>query len=200
MQRRTVLTSLVLLLAVIVAAPALAHTELASTSPADGATVDAPVDAITLTFDDALLTDGQHTIGLFGPADEQVAVAAVAEVEPGQLTLPLEQGLPTAGQYTVRWIIVADDGDEQRGEFAFLATESATPDAVDDPIAQPDDTSSTPSPEPSQGTDEPSASAPRVVAADDDPADDGTNTPDVLLAVIAALAVLAVGVAVVARR
>lgn len=123
--------------------PATAHTELVASSPAAGEQVEEPLSTIALTFGDALLPDGEHAIGLFGPDGAEIAAADVAEQLEGELRLDIEVGLPSAGAYTVRWVIVAADGDEQRGEFEFVATSTATiapaePDAQD-PIAESDD-------------------------------------------------------------
>lgn len=124
--------ALVWLAAVVAVLPAAAHTELEGSEPAADATVDEPVDRVTVTFADALLQDGDHGLRVEGPNGEEVASGG-AEVEPGVLELELPAGLATPGEHTVRWIIIAADSDEQRGEFTFTATETA--------VAAPDDTS-----------------------------------------------------------
>ena len=174
-----------LLAGLLVPVGVLAHAELETSRPADGATVESPfVGPILLTFTEAMSTGSEAE--LRGPTDAIVASATVDG--PGAtMTFTLEGALDP-GEYEVRWTSVADDGHVERGTFGFTVapappTPEPTPEPTPSPSAAP--TAAPSSPPPSV---EPSASASPSPTADGS----GTaGTGDVLLPIIVAL--LAVG-------
>jgi methionine-rich copper-binding protein CopC len=95
-------------------APAWAHSRLLSTTPADAATVTAPVSEITLTFNEsihqrfsvvAVLGPG----GAYGDGSLRVVDATVH-----QAVRPLK-----SGSYHVTWRVVSGDDHPIEGEFTF---------------------------------------------------------------------------------
>lgn len=128
LRRRASVPLVVLLLLAVVGArhPATAHTDLASSSPDAGEVVTAPIDEILLTFEEALQDGGDHLIGLYAPdGDTRVDLNDTRAVSPDEVAVAVG-ALTETGVYEVRWVVIADDGDEQRGEYTFEVTASAT--------------------------------------------------------------------------
>jgi copper resistance protein C len=99
----------------LLASAALAHTGLRSSTPAKGASVEAPVEEIVLEFNDAVrltvvvLTDaggGKHALGSLPAETAPTFAVAVAE--------PL-----AAGEYVVTWRAVGADTHIVSGEIPF---------------------------------------------------------------------------------
>jgi len=103
--------------------PASAHNVLVSTSPSDGATVDAGVIQIDLTFEQAVMNtpDGAGTeISVVGPAESQPAEmtdGCVDTFNGSVISDSVDIDLP--GTYNVTWRTVSDDGHPIEGTFAF---------------------------------------------------------------------------------
>lgn len=169
---------------------ALAHAELESASPPDGAVLDTPPTEIVLTFTEALDPVKSH-MELFGPDGTQVAAGVVDPANDKSMRIdPPELG---PGAYEIRsTAFAAHDGALKREVLTFTITApsptpspttsapppSAAPSAS--PSAQP---SAVPSPTPSAG------------------GDSTASTGDVLLPIIAALVVvLLLGVMLVRSR
>lgn len=115
MRRLLPLTTCVATLAV--AAPALAHVEVKSTSPKKGTTAKGTVRAVTITFTGPLIT-GKLTV--FGPNGRQASVDAGGR-DPrntSRLVTEMRSGLKR-GTYTAKWRIRADDGHSESGSFTF---------------------------------------------------------------------------------
>ena len=101
---------------VFTAGPAVAHTELISTTPADQQTVGRTPAVVVLTFDESLLAMGTQVVvtGPEGPV--QMGAPDVAETKVSQNL----RGGP-AGHYTVAWRVTAADGHPLSGTFTFTA-------------------------------------------------------------------------------
>lgn len=110
-----------------VAAPASAHTELASSDPSAGATVDGPLDVLTLTFKPIELA-GKGVQVLDANGD---AIAAEADVAGAVVTVQPTQVLD-AGRSGVRLAVRSGDAHPIRDSFAFAVRGSAVADAADD--------------------------------------------------------------------
>ncbi|MFE6855572.1 copper resistance protein CopC, partial [Streptomyces sp. NPDC057674] len=95
---RTLILPLALTVTWAAAPPAAAHTDLVSSSPARGASLDRPPTAIRLTFSDEM-TERYAKVALTAP-DGSVADDAGLDVSGRTATLPVEPGL-AAGTYTV---------------------------------------------------------------------------------------------------
>lgn len=171
--------------ALLAAAPASAHEELVSTSPADGAVLDAVPAEVTLTFGEeveslgaaVVVTDSSGArIGDGAPVVDGVTVT--------QALLPDA----AAGAVTVAYRIVSGDGHPVSGTVAFtLELPDPTPSATETmPSAEPSASSAAPSA--SATSAEPGSAQPSASAA-------STSGPAGLpLGAVAGGAVLIVGV------
>jgi hypothetical protein len=103
--------------------PASAHNVLVSSTPTDGATVDAGVIAIDLTFEEAVMKtpDGAGTeISVMGPAEAtptEMTDGCVDTFNGSVISESVDIDLP--GTYNVTWRTVADDGHPVEGTFQF---------------------------------------------------------------------------------
>lgn len=105
-------------LSLVVATPVSAHDVLVSTSPTDGGTVDEPIDAVELTFNNPVsnefaqvtVLDGNQTSYQQGPP----------EVVGPTVTQPV--GALPDGTYDVSFRIVSSDGHPVSGTFTFTVT------------------------------------------------------------------------------
>ncbi|MGI3786226.1 MAG: copper resistance CopC family protein [Janthinobacterium lividum] len=133
----------------LVAAPAYAHDELRSSSPADGATVATPPSQVVLTFEEPPVSLGAQVVvtGPDGP------VSSGAPRLDGDDVIADVQPQTPAGRYTVQWRVTSDDGHPVSGTFAFTAQAAATgtsPSAPTSSVATPAAT-----PAPAEGRREP---------------------------------------------
>lgn len=163
-------------------ASALAHAELTRTIPADGSTVTEPVTFVSGRYTEDLTPDsnlnildaGGNTVatGAVDPDDERLMVARPAS--------PLLDGT-----YTVRSTAISSvDGHPERETWTFTVAIPATPSPSPSPTA----TSS--APVTSSPTPDASPSAGPTPAASPDPGSPTTSTTDVLLPIVAALALV----------
>jgi copper resistance protein C len=106
-------------LALAAAAPALAHTELVSTTPKSGSAVAHMPKTLVMTFTEAPLkvvsvkvlrgtTATSGVKGRFNPKNAR------------QILIPMTAG--KAGKYSVRTELIAPDGDKQLVTFGFRVT------------------------------------------------------------------------------
>ena len=134
----------VALLAVAAATPAAAHTDLISSDPADGRTLSAPPEQVTLRFGEDILDGGAKVVA----KDDRGARVDLGppEVAGPKVSVAWPQ-TAAAGTYTVAWRAVSDDGHPLEGTFAFTV-QAASPSAdPDSPAADP-----TPAADGQQGT------------------------------------------------
>ena len=106
--------------AFFVSGPALAHDTIESSSPADGATVSAGVVPIELNFAEAVMQtpDGSGTeISVTDSEGNEYADACVDSIEGGMIMDSVD--LDKAGEYTVNWRTVSEDGHPVEGAFSF---------------------------------------------------------------------------------
>lgn len=115
------------------AGPAWAHVELVATTPASGATVPAPPDGVSLEFSGPLSPGADHAIGVFDPGGNRVDDGAT--VEETDRVIVTGVGATEPGTYSVRWLIIAGDGDTQEGEYTF--TVEGAPALDDAPVEVP---------------------------------------------------------------
>ncbi len=189
------LTAALLLLGGVTAPAAWAHTDLASSDPADGGTVDGRPGVITLVFADPVgpVDPAAPTVTVTPPGGEPVEVPATVDGDTVTADLGTLPATPDggAGFWAVAYRLVATDGDTFRGGISFTVTAEAAP-SSDIPVSTPvtsepvepatsasDTTTQTPpqAPTPTSalaatagGPTEPSAAAPG-------PTDAGTTTP-----------------------
>jgi methionine-rich copper-binding protein CopC len=144
----TVLIAAVLIAAVLAPAPASAHGRLVSSTPADGSTVTAALDTVTLAFAEKPAQAAFFSVT--APSGVRVD-QAWSHAEPFRLTTPVVEyqqvdgqwqpreshaGFPVRvpvthwperGPYVVRYQSVASDGDAVTGEIRFTYGGEVTP-------------------------------------------------------------------------
>lgn len=103
-------------------APASAHDAAESTSPASGATVAAPPEKVSVTFNKNPLALGSQIL-VNDAAGANWADGAV-EIVDNVASQKLKPGAP-AGAYTVVWRVVSSDSHPIEGNFTFTATAGA---------------------------------------------------------------------------
>jgi methionine-rich copper-binding protein CopC len=99
-------------------APASAHTELVSSSPADGARVKRLPATIELTFSEALATPAFVTVT--DPSGS--AVGTGKPTVENELVRQQTNGGVATGEYTVEYRVVAGDGHPVTGSLRFTVT------------------------------------------------------------------------------
>lgn len=122
---------------ILCGAPALAHTELQSSSPEQGTVLDAAPKTVRLTFTEDL---GSGSLAV--TASGRSAGAGASQVDGTDLVLDIVPGSPT-GAWTVAFRVVSADGHPVTGQFAFtvkVARATATPSPIDTPSATPSPT------------------------------------------------------------
>ena len=117
----TVLAALALLLGT---APAFAHTRLESSDPADGASLDAAPQTVTLTFNEAIPAEFS-TVTVIGPDGTAYQTGPVT-AEDGRVSTAVSP-LGPAGRYEIGYRVVSDDGHPVTGSVSFTLTRSAAP-------------------------------------------------------------------------
>jgi methionine-rich copper-binding protein CopC len=174
----------VLLAALALPLVALAHAELESASPPDGAVLDSPPTEIVLTFTEALNVPKSH-MELIGPDGKQVAAGVVdPDNEKSERNVPPELA---PGAYEIRsTAVAAHDGALKREVLTFTIT-APSPTPTEPPTPAPS-ASATPSPSPSASPSAVPSAAPS--AAPSAGGDSTASTGDVLLPIIAALVVV----------
>jgi len=117
MTRRFALLAVVPAASLALAGPALAHTEVKSTSPARGSTAGTGIRSATVTFTGPIQ---RGTLRVTGPGKVVVSVGSGGR-DPRKVTrlrVGLKRSLK-AGRYKARWNMVAADGHHQHGSFRF---------------------------------------------------------------------------------
>ncbi|MFE1826691.1 copper resistance protein CopC [Streptomyces yangpuensis] len=121
---RKPLTILVLVAAVVAllfggAAPALAHTALSGSDPADGSVLQTPPRQVTLTFTESI-SFPDEALRVLSPANERVnpRPAQHADGRANTARVELSGELPE-GTYTVAWRVISADGHPISGAFTF---------------------------------------------------------------------------------
>jgi len=133
--------------ALAVAAPASAHDELVSSSPAAGAQLTAPPTELSLTFSNDLLSLDENSGTAMTVVDQAGDdwVDGEPVIQADNVTVPLAEGMPD-GAYTVTWQVVSSDGHPTSGEYSFslaAAEASASPTATPTAAEQPEPTKTT---------------------------------------------------------
>lgn len=141
--RPLVALGIALLALVALASPAGAHAALASTEPAAGAVLDAPPDAVTLHFTEAVQAD-DDALKLFDAGGQRVPTGDVEQVDGRTVRVTLD-GIGSGG-YVVAWRVASADGHPISGGFTWRVdraspasgpAEDGAPDAAADPIIDP---------------------------------------------------------------
>jgi hypothetical protein len=184
------LAAFALLLAL--ASPVAAHAELVRAIPADGETVTEPITVVSGRYSEDLIsgsrleiTDGSGARVASGGIDPEDARRMVARPES-----PL-----TDGTYTVQSTARSADGHVERATWTFTVAVPASPSPTPEPTPTPSDASPSPS-----ATASPSESPSATPTASPAPTDPASGSGDVLLPIIAALAIVAIGAGFLLNR
>ena len=124
--RRVALSAiLAVFFALLFASPAAAHAELVNISPANGAQLTRPPNAVRMTFTESvnLVEDGIRLVDHVGAA----VPTPDPTVDGRTVTWPMPANLPE-GPYVVTWRVVSSDGHPVSGAFSFgVGTAAAVP-------------------------------------------------------------------------
>ncbi len=104
-------------LTVAITAPALAHTEVKSTSPRKGSTAGTSLKTVKVTFD-GRIRSGTLRVKRVGGGKVSIGSGGRDPRNVRRLAVRLKSRL-SAGRYKASWTIVADDGHGQKGSFRF---------------------------------------------------------------------------------
>lgn len=182
-----------LLVAIGIAIPASAHTQLIGVDPADGATVGEGT-AVTLTFSEDLLTIGAEFIitdGLGAATKLDAKYPTAASV---QVVLP---GL-APGTATLAWRVVAGDGHPVEGSVAYVSDAETVI-----PPSNPASAAANPTASPSVSASPGATASPDAVSPSAEPSaakGDSSGFNNVALWVAIFAAVLASSVAIIAAK
>lgn len=176
-----------------VTGPAAAHTELKSSTPKDGATVEKAPSHVELVFTESINRQFV-TIVVTGPGGQKVAKGKPGTKGP-VVTQPLTADLPN-GRYAIAFRVVSSDGHPVSGELHFTLKAPA-------PVPSATPTTASPAAGPSSaGAATPAGAAPSSPAAGTSAAASSSSGGGWTAALVAAVLVVAIaaGTLVVRRR
>jgi len=186
-------------LATLTAGPAAAHDRLLSSDPADGAQLDTPPAAITLTFSTEPL--GIEPQVVVSDSTGTVVAQGAPAIEGSTATFAIDPAVALGGDtYSVAWRVVSSDGHPIEGTFAFTVAAQPEAPATEEPAtdtATPEETSSADDLEADASTadDTDAPTSPRAGTAGD-----GSTLVPVLVGIGAVVVAAAVVVVLVLRR
>ena len=131
-----ILAMMALLLVAPMASVALGHAHLIASSPGEGESLTAMPHEVVLTYDEPVEPAGDALL-MIGPDGTEHALDVAADRDPDGLRADLDEPLE-AGEHTLAWRIVANDGHVQEGTVAFVVEDAALEDAAVE-NAQPED-------------------------------------------------------------
>ena len=166
----------------MLAMPASAHAELESSDPADGATLAEPPAAVSFTFGEDLLDQGNAVVVTEVATGTRLATTAV-QVDGDTVSVAWPEASP-AGEYRAAFRVVSADGHPIEGAISFTVQESSAAPSDASPAATAPAVSPTPA-----STDETNAAE-----------DDSPSQPAWILGVGLVVLVAAVGGAWYLRR
>jgi methionine-rich copper-binding protein CopC len=173
------------------AAPALAHAELVSSDPADGAQLSTPPTTIQLTFSEGL----DAAKSSFRLNESGTTIGSGKAAADGDTVMTLDGLALDPGDYVIRWTSAADDGHLERGVVQFTVLQPAPASATQGP---------SPSVAPSPATSATRASSVAPISpspqASSDTAPIASFGSEVLLPIVLALLVVAAAGAFLLRR
>jgi hypothetical protein len=109
--------------ALLVAGPAVAHSELKSSDPADGATLDVAPAAVSFTFNEELLDQGNAITVTELATDTRLAIGEVV-VDGDSVSATWPEASP-AGEYRAAYRVVSADGHPIDGAITFTVAAAA---------------------------------------------------------------------------
>lgn len=148
---------LVLLIGYVTTGTALAHASLVSSTPEDGATLDAVPETITLVFDEELSEQSGFTVVDTGGANLGEGKLDLNDLDRKTLSGTMAADAPS-GTYTVNWVAVsADDDNREEGSISFtLNIQAPTAEPTAEPTVAP---TTAPTAAPTEAPTEPAVTA-----------------------------------------
>ncbi|HET9085560.1 MAG TPA: copper resistance protein CopC [Candidatus Limnocylindrales bacterium] len=175
---------------------ALGHAELQRAIPADGDTVTDPITVVTGTYSQGLAPNSKLLV-----KDASGVTVATGSVDPGNVRRMIARPATPLGNgvYQVQSTSVsADDGDIERVQWTFTVAVAASPSPTEAPSS-----SAPTSPEASLSVAPSLPASPSASAAPSpspSPTDSTSDSSQVLLPIIAALAIVGIGAAFLLNR
>ncbi len=182
----------------LTAGPAAAHDRLLSSDPADGARLETPPAALTLTFNtEPLAIEPQVVVS---DSAGTVVTQGAPVIDGSTATFAVDPAVALGGDtYTVAWRVVSSDGHPIEGTFAFAVAAQPEAPATEEPAA--DATTDSATAEDTASEEAADATDPATTApAEADAADDGSALVPVLVGIGAVVVAAAVVVVLVLRR
>lgn len=142
--RAAALTLVALLVGALSPAPALAHSELTSSTPTDGAVVRAAPRLVTLVFGERVQARFSR-VAVTGP-DGRAAGVGDPTVAGARIDQPIS--IAADGAYTVSYRVVSADGHTVQGQLRFAVSRPATPQSPSPSAPSPTQSSDAGSPAP----------------------------------------------------
>lgn len=177
-----------ILLSLLVAPSALAHTQLSSTSPAHGEVVTTPLTEISLTYA-GQIEEGSH-FELTNSTGEKIEIISLTVFD-GVMTGTVAEPLAN-DDYTVKWDSISEDGHPLNGTFSFTVN---VPES-EQPVATENESSDAVENETVNATEEAEAMTDSV----EEPAEDSSNTPILIVVGILVVIIVASLVVLFTRR
>jgi methionine-rich copper-binding protein CopC len=162
-----------------------AHAELVRATPAAGSTVSEPVSEVSATYSEDLTDDSRLDV-----LDQDGARIAVGRVDPAdkrRMVATLDPAV-LAGTFTVRSTAISTDGHPERTQWTFTVAVPATP----SPTSAGQSSAPAPSASPTAGPSATPTAAPTPSASPAPGSNTGSGT-DVIVPIIAALAIITIG-------
>lgn len=122
--------------------PAWSHTDVSSTTPKDGSTVEAGSNTVSVSFNDDILNLADSSEIVVVDSENRSLKVECLKVEGKEIQAVVY--FETAGEYRVTWRTVAEDGHPLTGKFSFQvsgtpATEYVRPAcAGEEPTSEPE--------------------------------------------------------------
>ncbi|GAA3364284.1 MULTISPECIES: copper resistance CopC family protein [Saccharopolyspora] len=125
MRRLLAITALTFAALLGAAGPAFAHNTLVGSDPAEGAQLSSGPAEVRLTFDQPVRSgEGYNTITVVGP-DGSFWTDGQVRVEGTEVVAPVRP-LGPAGEYTIGYRVLSNDGHPVSGKRGFTLTEAGT--------------------------------------------------------------------------
>jgi methionine-rich copper-binding protein CopC len=163
-----------------------AHAEVVRATPTAGSTVTGPVSEVSAIYSEDLTDDSR--LGVLNQDGVRIAVGRVDPADRRRMVATLDQPV-LAGTFTVRSTAISTDLHQEKTQWTFTVALPATPSPT--PAGQ---SSSPATSEPSATTEATATSTVASTPAASPPPGSGTGSgPDVILPIIAGLAIIAIG-------
>lgn len=179
---------------VVFAAPPVvaAHAEVVQATPAASSTVTEPVSEVSVTYSEDLADDSR--LGVLNEEGVRVAVGQVDPANKRRMVATLDPAV-LEGTITVRSTAISTDGHIEKTQWTFIVAVPATP----SPTPAGESSSPAPSASPTAAPTARATASPAPSASPSPGSDTGSGS-DVLVPIIAALAIITIGAGLLLSR